>query len=358
LRSGAAGAAREIPDHHIPLPNLAQVRASLAPGTVLVEYFQTGGQIIAAVLTSERLDVAPLASAEQARHHLRLLQLQLAKFRFGQGRMEGFGNAVAATTAAHLRQLYHDLVAPIRDRLEGSHLVFAPHGFLHYLPLHALHDGDRHLIDSFTVSYVPSAGVHALPALETSPASGPPLVVGVADPRAPWIRQEVEEVASILPDARLLAGEDATQARLRDLGADSRLVHIATHGVFRTDNPMFSAVRLSDSSLTLYDLYTMRLPAELLTLSGCATGLNVIAAGDELIGLARGLLYAGARSLLLTLWDVQDRSTAEFMRLFYTRLGELPDKAAALRAAMIELRETKHPHPFFWAPFVLVGKNP
>ena len=93
----------------------------------------------------------------------------------------------------------------------------------------------------------------------------------------------------------------------------------------------------------------------LLTLSGCVTGLNVVADGDELLGLARGLLYAGAQSLLLSLWDVNDRSTAEFMKVFYTRMLNQRNKAQALQSAMLELR-TQYPHPYYWAPFKLIGK--
>jgi CHAT domain-containing protein len=133
-------------------------------------------------------------------------------------------------------------------------------------------------------------------------------------------------------------------------------VHIATHGLFRTDNPMFSSVRLGTSHLSVYDLYNLHLPVELLTLSGCGTGLNVMAAGDEPIGLARGLLHAGARSLLLTLWDVHDRSTAGFMREFYRLLGAGFGKAAALQSAMQQIRE-RYPHPYYWAPFILIGKT-
>ena len=106
--------------------------------------------------------------------------------------------------------------------------------------------------------------------------------------------------------------------------------------------------------MNLYDLYELHLPVQLLTLSGCSTGLNAVAAGDELIGLVRGLLYAGAQSLLLTLWDVDDGSTAKLMELFY-RLMTQHDKAEALRAAMLEIRK-EYPHPYYWAPFVLVGK--
>lgn len=117
---------------------------------------------------------------------------------------------------------------------------------------------------------------------------------------------------------------------------------------------MFSGIRLGDSVLSLYDLYQLKLPAELITLSGCATGLNVVAAGDELVGLARGLIYAGARSALLTLWDVQDQSTMEFMTSFYRHLSNSADKSLAIKKATLELREL-YPHPYYWAPFTLLG---
>ena len=118
---------------------------------------------------------------------------------------------------------------------------------------------------------------------------------------------------------------------------------------------MFSGIRLGDAFLNLYDLYQLNLEADLVTLSGCATGLNVVTAGDELLGLIRGLLYAGAKSLLLTLWNVHDRSTAEFMTSFYRRLQDSTDKAAALQGAMQDLRQN-YPHPYYWAPFTLIGK--
>ncbi len=118
---------------------------------------------------------------------------------------------------------------------------------------------------------------------------------------------------------------------------------------------MFSSIRLGGSYLSLYDLYHLKLPVELIVLSGCATGLNVVRPGDEVVGLVRGLLQAGAQSLVLSLWDVHDRSTKELMIAFYTRLQQGLSKPLALQAAMIELRE-RCPHPYYWAPFTLIGK--
>lgn len=111
---------------------------------------------------------------------------------------------------------------------------------------------------------------------------------------------------------------------------------------------------MGDSLLTLYDLYRFKLPVDLITLSGCATGANTVAGGDELLGLVRGLLFAGASSALLTLWDVQDRSTLEFMTHFYKFLVAGANKADAVQQAMQAVRNS-FPHPYYWAPFTLVG---
>jgi CHAT domain-containing protein len=119
---------------------------------------------------------------------------------------------------------------------------------------------------------------------------------------------------------------------------------------------MFSSIRLGSSHLSLYDMAHLQLPVELVVLSGCATGLNVVTPGDELMGLVRGLLQAGARSLVLSLWDVNDDSTKEFMIEFYTRLQQGYSPAVATQTASIHLREHR-PHPYYWAPFLLIGKG-
>ena len=118
---------------------------------------------------------------------------------------------------------------------------------------------------------------------------------------------------------------------------------------------MFSGIRLGDGYLNLYDLYQLRLKARLVTLSGCATGMNFVSTGDELLGLQRGLFCAGATSLLLSLWDVHDRSTSELMQAFYKSYQKTNDMALSLQSAMKEVRQA-NPHPYYWAPFVLVGK--
>ena len=210
------------------------------------------------------------------------------------------------------------------------------------------------------MSYAPSASVYSLCQARSAQAEGGSLVrgslvLGIPDAAVPFVREEVEAVAACLPNSEVFLGPEATVERLRQAGPRSRFIHIATHGYFRRDNPMFSGIRLGDSYLSLYDLYQLKLPAELVALSGCSTGLNVVAAGDELMGLARGLILAGAGTSLLTQWDVQDQSSAQLMKFFYGNLAGGCSKTVALQQAMRQAK-LECPHPYYWAPFILVGR--
>lgn len=333
---------------------LDAIRSAIPDGALILEYYQVRGMICGCIVGRDRLELRPLAPAGRVRETFRLLQFQLSKFRLGSGFVRNFGKIMQADTEVHLRELYSELIAPLRDRLNAKHLVVIPHSFLHYLPFHALSDGNRLLIDEFAISTAPSSSVFYLCAERGIPAATKSLVLGVPDRMAPHILEEVRAVASTAPNARLFLAKQAGREVLWQYGPDSRYIHIATHGRFRQDNPLFSSIRLGKSELYLFDLYKLRLSAELVTLSGCGTGLNAVVGGDELLGLVRGLLYAGTQAVLVTLWDVNDKSTAEFMKAFYRHLQAAPDKAIALQRAMCELRET-YPHPYYWAPFKLIG---
>jgi CHAT domain-containing protein len=349
--SQASEAGLQTPTH---LP-IAGVRAAIPPDTLLVEYFRVRDRILACLLGPRTLEIVPITLEPRVANLLRLLQFQLSKFQLHPDYVQQFQPLLLQSTQAHLKELYDELIAPITSQLQATHLVFVPQGPLHYVPFHALFDGNQYLIDRHTISYSPSASIFSLCQSRNANSSGPALILGVPDSQAPAILDEVRELASLLPGSELLVGRDANEQALRTRGVQSRLIHIATHGHFRQDNPMFSAVRLGDSFLSLYDLYNLRLPVDLITLSGCSTGLNVVAAGDELIGLARGLLHAGAQSLILSMWEVHDQSTAEYMKTFYRNLEKGQSKPIALRQAMLDLR-SRYPHPYQWAPFILIGK--
>jgi CHAT domain-containing protein/Tfp pilus assembly protein PilF len=335
--------------------DLRQIRSAMPADTLLLDYYTANGLMYVAVVGPDGVDVAPLVPVAQIRQHLELLQLQLSKFRLGGDYVSTFSKLLRSATEEHLRALYGDLLAPVRHQLNAKHLVIAPHDLLHYVPFHALKDGDQYVIDNFSVSYTPSASVYYLCSVKQAKHEGKSLVMGIPDVLAPNILDEAKAVAATLPNAELFLGRQATVDRLRRYGPASRFVHIATHGIFRQDNPIFSSIRLGDTHLHLFDLYELRLNAELVTLSGCGTGLNVVVTGDELLGLVRGLLYAGSEAALVTLWDVQDKSTAEFMKLFYKELVTTSDKSLALKTAVQQLRQT-YPDVYYWAPFVLIGK--
>lgn len=226
---------------------------------------------------------------------------------------------------------------------------------LHSLPFAALHDGHEALIDRFAISCAPSADLLRLTAQRTEGRGEGVVVAGVADDQAPEIETEARRLAGILPGAKLLLGPKATSARVKSEMERARILHLAAHGYYQRENPLFSAIRLNDSWLTVFDLYRSKIVADLVTLSGCSTGMSVVVGADELVGLVRGLLQAGARSALVSLWDVHDGSTVEFMESFYRHWqGGKAGAAEALRRASLDIREV-HRDVYYWAPFVLVG---
>ena len=167
--------------------------------------------------------------------------------------------------------------------------------------------------------------------------------------------EEAQQVAKLLKGAAFLE-DTATVEVLRDYGRRAPVVHLATHAEFRADNPLFSGLKLADAWLTTLDIFGLELAASLVTLSGCQTGRSVVGGGEELLGLARAFFAAGAASLLLSLWAVEDSSTAEFMRLFYGDLAGGATKAAALRhAQQVFIADDRYRHPYYWAPFSLIG---
>lgn len=332
-----------------PVQAMETVCQTLAGGFLLIEYFEARGVLYAFLLDHAGLEAIRLGPYAPVRQWLKLLHFQLGKS--GTGRME------LGLDAAHhhLGELYSLLLAPFEARLDRArHLIIGPHRQLHGLPFAALHKNGSALIDRFTISTVPSASVFAGCRRRPAPAARSSLVFAVPDTLAPLISKEAELVADLLPSARLLSGEEATIDAFRRLAPGQRYLHLSTHGYFRRDNPRFSSIQLADGRLDTIALQEIELDAELVSLSACKSGSTISAGGDERLGLFRGFLSAGARNLLVSLWDVDDASTTEFMRRFYTQLASNAPLPKALQHAMREVREI-YPHPYYWSPFVLIG---
>src|SRR5947209_12978142 len=190
-------------------------------------------------------------------------------------------------------------------------------------------------------------------------ASKPPLIFGYSGHG--HLQHALEEAKAL---AALLKGhcyleDEATIARLIEQAPGSPIIHLATHGHSRLDAPNFSYVRLADGQLNAIDAFSLDLrECELVTLSGCETGLALSGGGDEQLGLGRAFLAAGTSSLVISLWPVEDSATNELMKLFYQYLLKGGSKVQALRAAQCQLMRddnSNYAHPYFWAAFRLVG---
>ncbi|MBL8877781.1 MAG: CHAT domain-containing protein [Phycisphaerales bacterium] len=343
-----------------PPASATDIRGNLPADTALIEYAQIRGETLAFVVTRDGLHVVRnlIDDAELAALAQRVrFQLERA---MRPGATEGErGARLLLDARRELAALGEALFAPLADHLRGaSRLMLVPAGALHSLPLHAMIYDHRYLLESFDIGYAPSAAVWLQLAArpgQTSRAATRGLVVGVADENAPQIANEIRAVAAATGFATTLSAEQATVQAVSMALAQADIAHVACHGAFAPGDPFGSGLKLHDRWMNLHDVLDLRLHARLITLSGCHTGLSSVAVGDELFGLLRGFLAAGARSLLATLWAVHDETTTRLMTTFYQQAAYNNWNAArALRAAQRAVME-HHPHPYFWAPFFLLG---
>ncbi len=263
----------------------------------------------------------------------------------------------------HLQQLFNLLIQPVTSQLAPQQmLIIAPDGLLSYIPFHALHDGTQYLIEQHAIHYTPSATVLDLCARRTVNPQGS-LFVGYDDARLQSVVGEIEAIAQLFPAATVGTGAQATAQLFLEHAPSARLLHLAAHASFRTDDPLQSALVLADRRLTLAEIITLRLNAELVVLSGCETGFGQLR-GVDLLSLASSFWGAGARNVVMSLWRVADQATALLMQHFYRHLLQGDSYAQAMRAAQLALlaqgRQTKghervFAHPVYWAAFVVMG---
>jgi CHAT domain-containing protein len=189
-------------------------------------------------------------------------------------------------------------------------------------------------------------------------------------PRLPFTRQEATQLLALTPKNLSFSATDFQANRATIVNGDLsqyRYVHFATHGLLDSERPGMSALVFSmvdaqgkpqDGFLRANDIYNLKLPAELVVLSACQTGLGKEVKGEGLVGLTRGFMYAGAARVVVSLWNVNDKATAELMTKFYEKIlkqGERP--TAALRAAQVEMWKQKQwQSPYYWAAFTIEGE--
>jgi CHAT domain-containing protein len=368
-------------------PSLEQVQDELPAGTALVEYALGERSSAIFVVTRQDLFALPLPPAREIAERVaevrRLLREPSPLYR------PRLSRALDELTAL--------LITPVAGRLaEVDSLLVVPDRDLFYLPFEALGDplapqlGPGGLLRRWTVTYLPSAAVlqHLRrparsdwqrdllvfadpPPVTTPPAEAlrggelPEIVAGETLPSLPGARREAMRIAALFPPDRvdLYLGAEALESRLKRTTASARWLHIATHGVIDVVDAAGSYVQLAsdsddDGRLYLDEVFDLELDVELVVLSGCDTALGPRLAGEGLLGLARGFLYAGAQDLVVSLWPVSDTATEELMFNFYRQLQDGRSTADAMRAAKLARLDDGGADTFHWAPFVVFGAPP
>ena len=334
---------------------IASLQAGLGPADALVEYGVLDDELFACVVTRGQVRLQRrLAHWPAVRDAVQALRFQIDALRHGVAPLAAHLPQLQRRAEAHLRRLHGWVWAPLDDALAGcGRVLVVPHEQLGALPFTALHDGVAPLGERLELAVAASARI----ALRSLPAwaGAPRRVLALGDDRR-LVHAEAEAtaVAALFAQGEAAIGGRATLQTLRERAGQADVLHLACHAEFRHDNPMFSALQLADGPLTAEQAEGLRLPAGIVVLSACETGLAGEHRGDELVGLVRAFTIAGASRVLASLWPVDDGVTAAFMAGFYRALGAGQAPAAALRQAQQAVRQT-HPHPFSWAAFALHG---
>lgn len=329
-------------------------RPSLEPDTMLLEFCFLGDDLLRFCADQTGIHGEILVGAvPQAERLVRAFRLNLDATAHSPPEDRA---RLAMQAQTILARLYTLLLDGISELNAMRALVVVPHGFLHYLPFHALYDGDRYLVERIAVSYAPSAAVYGVCRTRRQSSTTKPLILGYsAGGVLPYALEEVEAIGAILT-APVHREESARGTLLYTTGRRAGLIHIAAHGSFRGDAPLFSHIELADGPLTTADVFNLELRSGLVVLSACETGRAVVGGGDELAGITRAFLYAGASGLLVTQWRVEDVSTADIMSRFYEEVVQGTRTATALGKVQAA-SAAAHLHPYFWAAFQIIGDD-
>jgi CHAT domain-containing protein len=284
------------------------------------------------------------------------------------------------------RALYESLMKPIFKQLRGiKTIVIVPDALIWTLPFQALiNESNRYLIEEHALSYAPSLSVLAEMNKGPRNSISAQSIIAFGNPvigrdeklnqdlcPLPEAETEVKEIASAVRSRvkEVFVGSTATEKTFKSLAPRYGTIHLATHGILDNRDPLYSHLLLTktdgdvenDGSLEAREIMNMHLNADLAVLSACETGSGRISPGEGVIGMSWAFFVAGTRSMVVSQWRVNSASTAHLMKNFYQGIARQPNaanKALALRQASLRLlRDSRYRHPFYWAGFVLVGRN-
>ncbi len=330
-----------------------EILQKLIGDSVLVEYAVFDGKISAFLVNrTEIIFCENIAEEKNVNEEIGQFLFQMKTARFIEKLNESNQKLAFSRVLRHSRKLYDFLIKPLEKYLNSKKIYFVPANRLHYLPFNSLFDGKKFLIEKHEISNAPSSAVLANCLRKSGSNFDSALLVAFADEKIPNAEIEVEKIALSLSHSVKLKGKKATLKNIQKYAKDANLLHFACHAKFRPDNPLFSALNLSGENLAVRDARKIDLQNKLVVLSACETGLSKIESGEEIIGLSRGFLSAGASSLILSFWTVNDVSTLLLMTDFYKNIQAGKTTSESLRLAQIKNLDK---HPYFWSPFFLVG---
>jgi len=351
---------------------LKKAQPSIPEGSVLIQYAPLGDKLYIFVVSRDKLKIyAPVLPSKDLLDAVRGFRTHMtaAQSRVTAGQPLVAPNDDPALKAS-LTGLYKMLIAPIEEELKGvTTVAFIPSGPLYYLPLHALAketpQGLHYVIQDVRVAYLAAADVLAVVQTRDPTRMGKGMLA-LGDPtgaRLPAARAEVTEISKIFPAGQALVGAAATKGMLQDArNLDRRVLHLATHGILNSARPDSSYIHLAGAGdlahLTVGEVYGLDLNhVDLVTLSACQTAIGERNPdGGEISSLAQAFSAAGTPSVVASLWSVEDESTRKLMESFYKAFAAGGSKAQSLQAAQKELlANPKTSHPFYWAPFELMG---
>jgi len=323
------------------------VASRLSPEETLVEYFISGDDIFifvvnrSGIVAERRHGVVQLLKAtwQNLERHIDSCSVKWERLAAARRHFN-------ATAQVHLQSLYRDLIEPIQANLRGT-VIFAPHGFLHSIPLHALHDGTHYLSERHKVAYTPSASLYCSP----SPVQdfGVPLFIGFSTNSDCSSTDEVEEASAAYSQCSDVLINPSISELQRSFEQPRSLIHIAGHAGVDAVAGKLSWIETSEGRLSSRDLMDMHIQVKTLVITGCQTARRTIRPGDEWLGLMRSFYLSGASTIVSAFWDIRDESARRFAREFYRSFdgNNAPHAVQRVASALRDWRS----HPYFWAGF-------
>jgi len=331
--------------------SLNSIQEALDDDSILIEYYNNGDNVWAFMLNRNAIEVHRLPVTVKALNQL-VEQWQINVS--GALKMDPQAAGTQSLTILAwriLQRLHASLIDPLDLKGNPRRLVFVPYGILHFLPFHLLHDGNKYLLEKHEILILPAASLATCSAPKRAP--GALALAHSWSGKLPHTATEAQLVQTLFGGS-MRTEEQVTRAVLG--GTPVQILHIATHGQHRLDQPDLSFLQLADGQLYADDVMQQDLSYELVTLSACETGRARIATSDDLIGFGRSFLFAGAGALVMSLWQVEDESTLRLMGRMYAALFDGVSKPAALQQAQLSLlAENQGLHPAFWGSFQVVG---